>query len=87
MPRTVFNIGDTVLCDVCNADYTNSIEGGGALVGSDGVCPKCWPRYESDLKRYGETHHIRARCPDAQSFGDFIRECRGGDGIVIIESW
>jgi hypothetical protein len=87
MSRTVYNMGDTVLCDLCNDDYTGSIESGGAIVGSYGVCPKCWPGYKAGLEKYRETHAIRALCPDVQSFADFVREYRGGDGIVTIESW
>ena len=87
MTKTVFNMGNTVLCDICNDDYTNSIESGGGIVGSYGVCPKCWPRYAEDLTKHREWKHVRRLCPDEQTFADFVREYRGGDGLVIIESF
>lgn len=35
------DIGDTVVCDYCNRDYTESEATGGLIVGSYAVCPKC----------------------------------------------
>ena len=35
------NIGDTVICDYCGRDYTESDEKGGLIVGSYAVCPQC----------------------------------------------
>lgn len=35
------DIGDTVICDFCNDDYTESDKKGGVIVGSYAICPKC----------------------------------------------
>lgn len=35
------DIGDAVVCDFCNRDYTESEEVGGLIVGSYAVCPQC----------------------------------------------
>ena len=35
------DVGDDVICDICNDDYTESKELGGVLIGSYAVCPKC----------------------------------------------
>jgi hypothetical protein len=79
----VYDIGDIVLCDLCNADFTNSEAIGGFIFGSKGVCPTCAPRFEADAKSYDELHYIRARCADDQSFADFVREYRGLEGSKV----
>jgi hypothetical protein len=33
--------GRTVVCDDCNADYTDSPDTGGLLFGSRAICPQC----------------------------------------------
>lgn len=35
------DIGDTVVCDFCNEDYTESNKVGGLIVGGYAICPKC----------------------------------------------
>lgn len=37
----IIDIGDEVICDLCNSDYTESEQEGGLLVGSWAVCPEC----------------------------------------------
>lgn len=37
------DVGSAVLCDLCNADYTESPDEGGVLCGSYACCPKCAP--------------------------------------------
>ena len=38
---TIIDIGDMVLCDLCNADYTDSEAG--ILMGTYSICPTCAP--------------------------------------------
>ena len=61
--------GNTVLCDFCNDDFTDSDETGGCLVGSYGVCPKCTKgiTHINDISRY---------CPLDVKFKDFIYDIR-----------
>lgn len=66
--------GNTVLCDICNTDYTDSKETGGILFGSYAVCPKCAPKMELDAKKYNEEKYIASRCPENKSFADWVRE-------------
>lgn len=66
--------GDTVLCDICNLDYTARPDSGGLLFQSKAVCPKCAPDFELSAQRCGELHFIRARCPMGKSFADWVRE-------------
>ncbi len=68
--------GDTVLCDLCNKDYTNSDESGGFLFQSKAVCPECAPRFLAGVKKYGEEMFIKGYCPPDMSFADWIRSIR-----------
>lgn len=52
------DLEETVICDICNADYTDSPEEGGILVGSYALCPKCAKNHQGmpdDSARKGET--------------------------------
>ena len=40
---TIIDIGEMVLCDLCNADYTDSEDEGGILMGTYAICPTCAP--------------------------------------------
>jgi len=66
--------GDSVLCDLCNKDYTNSNISGGFLFGSNAVCPDCVTKMIKTIKEYKEEKYIKAWCPDNKSFADWIRE-------------
>lgn len=85
-PGTTIKVGDTVVCDFCDADFTSSAESGGFIFGSKGVCPRCTPKMMRAIVKYGEGYLIRAMCPEGESFADFIRAYRGPDaGITITE--
>jgi hypothetical protein len=85
--ETVIDIGDTVVCDWCNADYTESDESGGFLFGSHAVCPKCAPDGRERIKGYGEERDIVAECPPELSFKAWVLQLRGGDNTIRIQSW
>lgn len=65
--------GPVVICDLCNADYTERADTGGILVQSKAVCPACAPGYEAKLREYDEMRYLRARCPAGMSFADWVR--------------
>ncbi len=72
------DIGNTVVCDFCNADYTESKESGGLIAGGYAVCPKCEKtsmlRDADFVSRPGE------------SFADFVRRTRKHSTIGMC-SW
>ena len=83
------NLGRAVVCDLCNDDWTDPPAkvptfSQGFIVQSKAVCPNCAPRYRNLLFKYNELHLIKAECPPDQSFGDFVREYRGGDCIIQV---
>lgn len=83
METTEFDIGRTVICDTCGADWTNRKESGGLIFESKGICPDCTPGLMKSVKQYEEEHYIRAICPEGKSFADFVREYRGPEGNKV----
>lgn len=80
-------IGDVVVCDVCDLDFTSSEQSGGFIFGSYAYCSACAAKALPDIKSYGEDRLIRACCPPGQSFADFVREFRGPNASVRVSSW
>ena len=77
-------VGDSVVCDGCNQDFTHSGDCGGFIFGSYGYGPCCASRMLADIVRFGEEDYIRARCPEGKSFADFVRENRGPNSYIQI---
>jgi len=77
-------IGNIVVCDFCNDDYTDSDKSGGFVFSSYGTCPKCAERMEAEISKCGESRYIVARCKEGQSFADFIREYRGDNNYIQV---
>jgi len=77
----VFKIdpGDTVLCDLCNRNYTNSEEIGGFLFQSKAVCPKCAKEFMKTVKKYHEERFIRSVVRENETFRDFVYRVRKGE--------
>jgi hypothetical protein len=76
---TVINIdaGDTVLCDICDEDYTNDNKTiGGFLFSGKAVCPKCAPRVMESIKKYGEERFIKAIANENETFRNFVYRMR-----------
>lgn len=69
-----YDLGNSVVCDICNENYTDSDECGGITFGSYAVCPKCTPRIEKRAKESNEVHRIEFRCPPDKSFKDWVIE-------------
>ncbi len=78
------DIGDTVICDQCNKDYTESEKSGGFIFGSHAYCPECAREALPRIKGYGEEDHIKAQCPDGMSFKNFVLAYRGGNNSVTV---
>jgi len=81
------DIGNIVVCDICNEDYTNSLDSGGFIFTSSAYCPKCAKAGLLTIQSYGEERYIKAMCKEGQSFADFVREYRGGNNIIHIRNW
>ena len=81
------DLGDTVLCDLCNKDYTDSDEQGGLIFLSNAVCPTCTPDIVANDEQYNETKHIKATCPSGKSFAAFVWDYRGGPAVVEIQDF
>ena len=87
METKVYDIGNTVLCDQCNKDFSNSDAKGGFIFGSHAVCPDCEEEFMKGVKQYHEESYIRAKCPKDMSFKEFILKDRNGDNTIKIISW
>lgn len=68
--------GNTVLCDLCNEDYTNSDEPGGFLFSGKAVCPKCAYEFMKNVEKYNETHFVTDRARSYESFREFVYRIR-----------
>jgi hypothetical protein len=77
------DIGDTVICDRCNEDFTGSEVAGGCTFGSRGYCPECAPAMIASAIKYGETEYLTI-CPPTMSFWKFILKARKGDNRIIL---
>lgn len=83
-PGVEIPLGDTVICDLRDTDYTDSQESGGFLMQSNAVCPKCTPKWLQLLKDFHEEYLIVARCPAGQSFADFVRSHRPPNAAITV---
>lgn len=87
MKTETFPAGDSVVCDFCSADWTDSNVSGGFLFQSKAVCPQCALRTLPSIQAYGEERFIREWCPKDMSFSDWVRRMRyatKNDKIIII---
>jgi len=83
MIKTI-NMHDTVLCDMCNKDYTRSEEKGGFDFAGKAICPSCAPSIMEGIQKYDEQEFINSICPKDMSFADYVRKVlRGGKPGVI----
>lgn len=72
---SVIDVGESVVCDFCNDDFTESEETGGALIGSYAICPKC----TAGVKHKEE---IDICCPAGTQFRKWVLQLRGGDNTI-----
>jgi hypothetical protein len=78
---TIIDIGETVLCDLCNADYTDSEDEGGILRSTYSICPTCAPGVVRNAERTGEPF---VRCPAQTRFKDWVLQLRNGMNTIEI---
>lgn len=79
------DIGDIVVCDFCDKDWTNLPGSGGLILQSKAVCPDCNGKVSAHLTRYGEWQYVRAACPAGVSFADFVRDYRGPNSTISVQ--
>ena len=84
MKRTEIEIGNIVICDICNSDYTNSTKTGGFVWSARAVCPKCQKDLLKKIKTWKEEKYIEAYCPENMSFAQFIIKYRGKNSKIIV---
>lgn len=72
-------VGNRVFCDDCGVEYTDNDACGGLAFGRSAgkaICPVCAPKWIASAKRHGETHLVKAVCPEHKTFAQFVRELR-----------
>ncbi len=82
--ESITDMGDTVICDQCNKDFTDSGESGGFIFGSHAYCPDCGRAALPRIKGYGEEKFIKATCPRGMSFKDFVLQYRGDNNKITV---
>lgn len=87
MQITTIDIGNSVVCDSCNKDYTNSDAKGGILVLSKAICPECQDKWLKDLKRYGEEYCLKDAANAEETFRDFVLRLRGGNNTMSVTTF
>lgn len=82
MERKVVRAADmTVICDLCDTEFTNSERRGGFIMAKYAVCPDCAPEIERAAIKNNELNLITHRPSRGQSFADFIRATRDKDAV------
>lgn len=84
MKKVELEVGNVVICDLCDRDYTKSKEKGGFIWDAKAVCPKCAKVWLKRIKQFKEENKISAFCPTDMSFADFVIRYRGKDAKIII---
>lgn len=74
--QTTIDVGNLVVCDYCNEDYSFSDKKGGVLINNEAVCPNC---VTDELKQKAESV-----CPTSASFKDWVLQLRDGDNNITI---
>lgn len=70
------DVGDSVICDFCDKDFTGEEISGGLIFTSNAVCPDCSPRQLNTIRGYNEERFIKAYCPENKSFHQFVLDYR-----------
>ena len=84
-PGKKVDLGRTVVCDICDKDWTDKTKSGGFIFGSKAYCPECALRSLKSIMAYGEGKYIKAHCPSGVSFADFVRGWRGDKNYIKID--
>lgn len=78
---SIIDIGDTIMCVFCNADYSENNESGGGLVGDYAVCPDCLE------KVYLDGHMPDLVCPKGVTFKEFVLRIRDSRNFIAIQTF
>lgn len=68
-------IGDHVVCDLCNEDYTESPELGGVLFNRTACCPECAEQIIKSAHAYNEEKYLTYP-NEGETFYNFILRIR-----------
>lgn len=87
--REVFEVGDSVKCDVCDTEFGESDVSGGFLFSNYAYCPICAIARIGSIRSYNEEQYITERCPPDLSFADWVRRMRyrTGNDKIIVTTW
>jgi len=69
------DVGDRVICDLCNTEYTNSDAVGGVLFSHKACCPICAPEMIKNAKKFKETRFLELPTV-GETFRDFVLRIR-----------
>lgn len=70
------DLGDKVLCDLCNKDYSNKQQTGGFLFNRSAVCPECAPKFIEIIDQHNERSMITAKPLPGEPFCQFVLRIR-----------
>jgi len=85
MRKTVaIDIGNKVVCDICDCDYTECDDEGGFMFESKAVCPNCSAMFMEGVTKYHEEQYIRSVANPGESFRDFVLRMRNGNNVISI---
>ncbi len=82
-----YHMGECVLCDLCNKDYTGLKDTGGIIFSGKAICPVCTPGALAGAKRYNEEQYIEERCREGESFQEMVIRYRGNNDSVTVYSF
>lgn len=85
--KEIIDVGNTVICDMCSKDYTNSDEQGGVLFYSYAYCPSCVKRRNESFPDNGFGKGIREVCPEGMTYREWVLGLRGGNNKITLESF
>lgn len=77
-------VGDNVVCDICNEDFTTRTDPGGFVFGSYAYCPFCAREKLPAIRSYEEEHRIKEWAKPGEAFADFVRRYRGPDSSIKV---
>lgn len=83
-PGVKIPVGDMVVCDSCDKDYTHSPATGGMIFDSKAICPACEPKWRKSAEKFEELDHIRAVAAEGQRFQDFVVAYRGPNVFIRV---
>lgn len=69
-------VGDNVVCDLCDKNYRGDDTEGGFIFQSKAICPDCSGAYLAGIDKYDERRFIRAINKPGCSFYDFVLNYR-----------